>query len=398
MTHEEKAAVDPSFRHDAIDAIPLSRRIGALVVSLVAAALSLAACGDDATIDMMPNARADCGVPAVDDGGLVDAPSPAQADAGLDSAADADGAGHEPATGKLLLFGGTGGGDTRGDTWLFDGKVWAQFNGPGPSRRSNSPAMATLNGKAVLFGGAIMVDGGPLTGPDGGHYHTEIGDDTWAFDGAAWTHVAASPSPPARDSAVMSTLDGKLVLFGGQNQNAAPPTLVDTWTFDATGFATGWTKQTTTAWPVSPISASMAPLNGKLVLFGGSTDSPEGYTWTYDGTNWVMLAASGPAARIGAVMARLDGRLVLFGGFDKHAFRNLDDTWTFDGVMWTQFEGSGPSARANSVMAPLNGKLVLFGGFDGRDQDDTWTFDGRAWTRLNVSGPPGRWCAAMTSL
>ncbi|WP_394829228.1 kelch repeat-containing protein [Pendulispora albinea] len=285
-----------------------------------------------------------------------------------------------------------------GDTWLFDGSSWVAFQGAGPPRRSDSPAMATLRGKAVLFGGAIRAEGGPIIGPDGGRFHTEIADDTWVFDGIVWIHVAAKPAPPGRDSAVMSTLDGKLVLFGGQDRNAAPPAFVDTWTFDLAGFATGWIKQTTSAWPVSPVSASMAPLQGKLVLFGGSSDAPQGSTWIYDGASWAKLDVSGPPGRFGASMAALENRLVLFGGFDKSAFKNLDDTWTFDGTTWARVEGPGPSARTHAVMAPLNGKLVLFGGFDGRDQNDTWTFDGKRWAKHDVPGPPGRWCAAMTGI
>ena len=51
--------------------------------------------------------------------------------------------------------------------------------------------------RAVLFGG---LSGNQTLG------------DTWTFDGAAWTQLAASsPSPPARQEATMATL-GDLVV------------------------------------------------------------------------------------------------------------------------------------------------------------------------------------------
>jgi N-acetylneuraminic acid mutarotase len=213
-----------------------------------------------------------------------------------------------------------------------------------------------------------------------------------------WTQVAANPSPAPRDSAVMATLDGELVLFGGQNLDARPPLPIETWTFDVGGFASGWTKVTTTQWPVTPVLASMAPLNGALVLFGGETNGLTGDTWSFDGKDWTNLQIAGPSPRFSAAMAPIGGKLVLFGGFDQLAPKNLGETWIFDGATWQELQVSGPSARSSPSMARLGDKLVLFGGYDGKDEDDTWTFDGATWTRVDVPGPPGRWLAAMTSM
>lgn len=49
----------------------------------------------------------------------------------------------------------------------------------------------------------------------------------------------------------------------------------------------------------------MAPVRGKLVLFGGVNDGNTtlGDTWTFDGAAWTQLNIAGPPARYLAVMA-----------------------------------------------------------------------------------------------
>jgi len=56
----------------------------------------------------------------------------------------------------------------------------------------------------------------------------------------------------------------------------------------------------------------MAPLGGKLIVFGGQSHSPPGQTWSFDGTDWTSLNVSGPSSRYGSVMAPLGGKVVLF--------------------------------------------------------------------------------------
>jgi hypothetical protein len=85
------------------------------------------------------------------------------------------------------------------------------------------------------------------------------------------------------------------------------------------------------------------------------------------------------------------------GGEDAD-FNTIDQTWSFDGTNWTEISATGPSARAFAGMATLNGTVVLFSGasmigFDGPGtlaDTATWTFDGTSWTRHNVPGPSAR--------
>jgi hypothetical protein len=128
---------------------------------------------------------------------------------------------------KVVVYGGYGGllGDAGygilDDTWTFDGSSWAFVTDVGPGARLYH-AMASWNGKVVLFGGASDVNGNDLLG------------DTWIFDGGSWSEVTTSAqAPSARSSAAMATLDGKLYLFGGQTASGRA---ADTWSFDGTSW------------------------------------------------------------------------------------------------------------------------------------------------------------------
>jgi N-acetylneuraminic acid mutarotase len=287
----------------------------------------------------------------------------------------------------IVLFGGTGSKVLR-DTWIWTGSRWTPQDITGPGARW-SAAVATLNGKAVLFGGA---------GDEGSDYDHELAD-TWTYDGTKWTRRSASgPSP--RESAAMATLNGTVVLFGGYDPSAgdAVSTLYDgdTWTWDGTTW-----KELTVVGPSARASSAMAALNGAIVLFGGvngAGDTWLGDTWTWDGARWTRQDVTGPMARQAAAMATLNDSVVLFGGLGATGY--LGDTWTWDGTRWTQLDVSGPGPRGLAAMATLNESIVLFGGFDRSEGDvaDTWTFDGNTWAHLNVSGPSARDSAAIASL
>jgi hypothetical protein len=270
-------------------------------------------------------------------------------------------------------------------TWTWDGKAWAQLAAKGPPGRSEA-VMAPLAGAVVLFGGGQPCDLCPV---DGGFSSFVPLFDTWTWDGTEWSELnARGPSPFGGGRAVMARLGGSLVFLDGRT--SADDNLGETWTWDGQT----WT-QLDAPGPPPRHEAVMAPLEAKLVLFGGlqgpePTKTSRADTWTWDGRRWTERNVSGPSGRGAAVMAPLDGNLVLFGGAPG-TNTTLGDTWLWDGAKWTEMHVPGPPGRASAVMVPFADKLVLFGGYNydcNCDLRDTWTWDGAQWTELHVPGPP----------
>jgi Kelch motif len=237
----------------------------------------------------------------------------------------------------VVLFGGLGllyEGDD--DTWTFDGTSWTQRHVAGPSARTGH-AMATLNGTVVLFGGQDHVDGSFL-------------GDTWTWNGGAWTKRGVL-GPVTRMGASMATLNNSVVLFGGFHDRQPLPStsLGDTWIWDGTS----WTEVAVRG-PSPRTGAAMATLNGKVVLFGGEddTNSLVDDTWTWDGTRWTAEDVLAPDRRLFGSMAELDGKVVLFGGVLPTLAQG--GTWTWDGESWMQRDVTGPATRTGAPMATLN--------------------------------------------
>src|SRR5439155_218044 len=97
---------------------------------------------------------------------------------------------------------------------------WIQLCPPisPPPRSYLAMTYDPASGKVIMFGG---FDG------------TTYLNDTWTFDGITWAQVATLPSPPARTNAQIAydAVTQKVVLFGGFNGRNY---LGDTWLWDGT--------------------------------------------------------------------------------------------------------------------------------------------------------------------
>jgi hypothetical protein len=271
------------------------------------------------------------------------------------------------------------------------------------ARRFHAMVFDDSRGRTLLFGG--MNGAGPLFG------------DTWAFDGASWTQLSPAVSPSARRYHAMAhdRARGRTVLFGGSD---GASDLGDTWEHDGTN----WTQVVTPSAPPARILPGLAwdAVRRKTVLFGGRTESGTGFgdTWEYDGVAWTLvLASSGPSARHGHALVHDPGRArtVLFGGFTSTSLANgvyLGDTWTYDGSTWTLVAATGPAPRGYHAAAfdPPSGRVLVYGGRGNGITGghgggtsypvyaDTWALDGATWTQVAVgTGPAARHSLAMTS-
>jgi hypothetical protein len=276
------------------------------------------------------------------------------------------------------------------DTWTWDGEAWSDAHA--------SPGMvegvaATLDGQAVLFASADSSGATTVT--------------PWVWSGSAWAPQSPPSSPPARGAAAVAAFPGGVLLFGGFTLDGSQTLLADTWIWDGTA----WSSPSSPTAPSPRGWASAASLDGGVILFGGAdhTTGALNDTWIWDGATWAeMTSPSSPSPRIGAATASVGGSVVLFGGCvggsaDGCEFGGQDaaDTWQWAGAEWAQLTPTvAPPRRDTAMLATFGARALLFGGFvgdsNGTGLADTWAWDGSTWDALEVPGPPGRGAAAMS--
>jgi len=284
---------------------------------------------------------------------------------------------HDTATGAFIVYGGNSPGDgtSLSDTWVWNGKRWAQMQpaaNPGP-RYAAAMAYDSHSGQAVLFGGTLLSASAPYS-------------DTWVWDGTNWTEIQPAVSPPARFGAAMAydSHSGRIFMFGGYtgpSPNEGGVFLNDTWAWNGTT----WVQLTTALTPPGRDFASMAPATvGELLLFGGAP-GPLDDTWVWNSktTAWTQLRpANSPSPRFG-VLLDYDSTLkqvVLFGGSLDFADTFYGDTWLWDGTNWTQqMPANSPSARGFTVSTydAKDKGVLMFGGAaccNGNIFSDTWVY------------------------
>ncbi len=278
---------------------------------------------------------------------------------------------YDPGTGELVLFGGSDGTGTANDTWTWDGTTWTQRlqSSASPSgRESASMAYDPDAGQLVLFGGF---------GASYGVYP----DDTWNWNGTAWTQLNPATSPPGRGAATMAYDPdiGQLVLFGGYS---APTILNDTWDWNGST----WAQATPPTSPSIRTGASLAYDTGtaQLMLFGGSSDSTTELndTWEYQPpqitTDTVAFNSEG-----GAAVASLSGA-------DGSSITLPSDTYagyTFDGWYTEASSGTKVGGAGSSYSVPVGG-ITLFAQWTANI--DTVAFDSEGGAPVaSLSGADG---------
>ncbi|HEY6460837.1 MAG TPA: hypothetical protein VIY73_11825, partial [Polyangiaceae bacterium] len=304
---------------------------------------------------------------------------------------------YDATRGVTVLFGGEGQSDL-GDTWEWDGTTWTQQCATAPCNKTGNLPTARP-GAAMAFDPVHAV-----TLLFGGGENAMEQNDTWTWNGTAWTDVCAGtaactpPTPRTRASLVFYAGSGHAVLFGGESNQcdgSCPPScgpvpLGETWTWNG---AT-WTQE-------KPASAGAPPARygASLVedttanapfLFGGFTQSSppalaDAWTWNSGTSTWTQLCTQAPCvpppARGDQAMAfdTTSNRTVLFGGSDGMGGpARLDDTWQWDGAAWSGITAAtAPSARdqAGAVYDAKRARVVVFGGeVAGAPVAETWEY------------------------
>jgi hypothetical protein len=274
---------------------------------------------------------------------------------------------YDAATHSTILFGGSNArlpdGVVYGDTWIWR-SGWTELSPPASPPARSAPGMAydPTTGTVVLFGGE--------------NANGVVFGDTWSWDGVTWKQLFPPASPPARayGSMVYDPATETVVLFGGggnENGQYGFSVFGDTWEWNGT--AKTWTQQFPASSP-SPRATALAydAITKKVVLFGGGNGGGNccsvfyGDTWTWDGVTWTQQSpAISPSARTAQSMTYYTslGRVVLFGGTSDPP-QGLNDTWAWNGKTWTQLKAAQPTGLWIAAMDfnPSIDGLLLFGG------------------------------------
>ncbi|MDQ6720826.1 MAG: kelch repeat-containing protein [Candidatus Dormibacteraeota bacterium] len=119
----------------------------------------------------------------------------------------------DPASSKILLFGGVGGatGEVLGDSWTWGGSQWAKLapKASPPPRQEATAAPFTSQGKSIMLGGL---------GSSG-----VVLDDAWQWDGITWSSI---PSFGANCCSVAIDDGTEVVVFGGGSDRATNQTRI----------------------------------------------------------------------------------------------------------------------------------------------------------------------------
>ncbi len=286
---------------------------------------------------------------------------------------------HDEVRNELVVFGGFNGitGLPRNETWTFDGVAWTQRTPTtSPSARyAASLACDTARQRVVLFGGT-----------DGPGSPT----DTWEWNGSNWTQVVTTTSPPPQFATPM--------VFDAARNRTMLVTNAGVWTYNGVQWAIGavppWAPGVAAAGLVYDATRAEVLLTGLR-----EPNAFRAELWSWNGTAWSLrtnlgqLPTSVPSAVCttgSATVHRFDGDYAAIAG----------QLWEWNGASWTLLAANGPPGRLSTVLWNQAGSTFLFGGVDrltGIVRGDLWRWDGSNWTQLTPTGatPPLRQGAAV---
>ncbi len=319
-----------------------------------------------------------------------------------------------------------------GDTWELNGSVWTEklVTEPGSTGYPlRNPALAydPHSQTVVLFGGRLHPSndcGSPRAIP----LLAYLCDELWSWDGGQWRPVLeplfnhSHPGPRSHARAVADG-QGAVLLVGGEGASTSGmrPDWQDSWTWDGAA----WTEHSRYAPPGGVTLAEDDRLASHSAVYDINRSQLQTFSayqyFDAPGLMWLRHAGGGwrvscdplvevcPASCIGPAEAPCGyswrtayhdpgrGLTVLFSGIGEE--QGFSDQWWFDGSGWQDVSPIGiegvdyPLGRYQSAIAfdDRRGLALLFGGlsFDFGAQDDTWIYDGTTWSDVSPVGTSG---------
>ncbi|MBL8724651.1 MAG: hypothetical protein JNK49_11425 [Planctomycetes bacterium] len=290
---------------------------------------------------------------------------------------------HHEQTGKTVLFGGFGAnGQPINETWEWDGAAWSLRAMPNSPQANYEQSMVydSLRQVIVLLDATLR---------------------PWEYDGTTWTPRPSTGTPPLRSfyGLAFDRARGRTVLFGGQT--ASYQHLNDTWEWD--GLA--WSQPTPALSPAVRKGAAMAfdPVRQRVMLYGGGESYPwpsQGTDyqdhWEWDGTAWTLRAATTPMGTLQAYRLQTHsglGRVLLFTLATWNAANSPH--WEWNGTAWVQATSpTGTGRFSATAYDPQRNRIVAFGSYVLRSlanipgMTGVWEWDATNWQRIGSGQPP----------
>ena len=295
---------------------------------------------------------------------------------------------YDPAIRKVVLFGGY---DVSvaadGDTWEFANNNWTDLTSnlsvAPPARWGGAMVWDPVIGQLVLFGGRNV---------------TSYFNDTWLFNGTAWSPLvtSAAPRPRAQFELAYDPVDAVVLLHGGDWRNLS--SFFSSWNYlsDVWSFQNGtWTNLTAIYTPTPGVrglgQAAYDPWNRSVVEVGGLTSgsasgcTPSARVGTLvSNRSYLYPANVGPGELAQAMMTYVpDGPyLFVFGGYSNSSVgcAQVNSLWVRVEGQWLNITGVSASAPSSRYLGGIaydaaDNEVVLFGGNGGGAYlGDTWTF------------------------
>ena len=239
---------------------------------------------------------------------------------------------YDPAAHRMLVWAGrkvdSAGSAFFNDVWAYDieSSTWTELEAgeSQPNTRYGTAAVFDpVAGTLVTFAGFTAA----------GRF-----EDTWRFDprSAAWTDISPEEGNPGRRCLHSASYDAarhRMIIYGGQRSGP----LDDIWALDLV--TQRWSELTPPERPGGRFyTANVYDAgNDRVLIFGGNLGSPglSNELWSFDLKleTWALLEPMGdpPAPREGATTIFLEeqGRMVAFGGTtDTHT----NELWLLDGL------------------------------------------------------------------
>lgn len=286
----------------------------------------------------------------------------------------------DPASGGLVLFGGSG---SLSQTWVWTDTTWwdAFFTAPIPAPRLGASIAYDPRSRTALLVGGRLADGTPA-------------QDTWLWRAGQWSRLGTDAAPPPTVGAPMAwdQAHREAVLLSFDESRGLPE--AQTWIWDGTA----WTHRDPPTSPPLRAESAMAfdPATGRVMLTvpccRGAVDQRT-ETWTWDGTTWARRQTLHQPPTHAVIAADPSHHRTLLvaaccNGFDPATSIGAPQTWTWDGVDWTRVAGTPlPALQDVAALATdAHGTPLLVGRVAGAGPrhplDGLWSWTGSGWLRL----------------